>query len=53
MAAVTRVVLAEDGVLLREGLVGVLTRFGFTVVAAVGDGAGAARGRRPSTGRTW
>ena len=37
---VTRVptVLAEDGVLLREGLVGVLERFGFPVVAAVGDG---------------
>jgi DNA-binding NarL/FixJ family response regulator len=34
---VTRVVLAEDGVLLREGLVGVLARFGFEVVAAVGD----------------
>jgi DNA-binding NarL/FixJ family response regulator len=34
----TRVVLAEDGVLLREGLVGVLSRFGFEVVAAVGDG---------------
>jgi DNA-binding NarL/FixJ family response regulator len=34
---VTRVVLAEDGVLLREGLVGVLSRFGFEVVAAVGD----------------
>jgi DNA-binding NarL/FixJ family response regulator len=33
----TRVVLAEDGVLLREGLVGVLARFGFDVVAAVGD----------------
>lgn len=33
----TRVVLAEDGVLLREGLVGVLSRFGFPVVAAVGD----------------
>jgi DNA-binding NarL/FixJ family response regulator len=32
-----RVVLAEDGVLLREGLVGVLERFGFSVVAAVGD----------------
>lgn len=30
-------VLAEDGVLLREGLVGVLERFGFPVVAAVGD----------------
>jgi DNA-binding NarL/FixJ family response regulator len=34
---VTRVVLAEDGVLLREGLVGVLVRFGFEVAAAVGD----------------
>jgi DNA-binding NarL/FixJ family response regulator len=33
----TRVVLAEDGVLLREGMTGVLTRFGFAVVAAVGD----------------
>ncbi|RKS08383.1 LuxR family two component transcriptional regulator [Nocardiopsis sp. Huas11] len=31
-------VLAEDGVLLREGLIGVLERFGFPVVAAVGDG---------------
>ncbi|MFE1166701.1 response regulator [Nocardiopsis sp. NPDC058789] len=31
-------VLAEDGVLLREGLVGVLERFGFPVVAAVEDG---------------
>jgi DNA-binding NarL/FixJ family response regulator len=36
---VSRVVLAEDGVLLREGLVGVLARFGFEVVAAVGDAA--------------
>ncbi len=35
----TRVVLAEDGVLLREGLVGVLVRFGFEVAAAVGDAA--------------
>jgi DNA-binding NarL/FixJ family response regulator len=34
-----RVVLAEDGVLLREGLAGLLTRFGFSIVAAVGDGA--------------
>ncbi|MBE1484574.1 response regulator transcription factor [Plantactinospora soyae] len=34
---VIRVVLAEDGVLLREGLVGLLGRFGFEVVAAVGD----------------
>ncbi|GAA0973543.1 MULTISPECIES: response regulator [Nocardiopsidaceae] len=31
-------VLAEDGVLLREGLAGVLERFGFPVAAAVGDG---------------
>ncbi|MEU7908266.1 response regulator transcription factor [Actinoplanes sp. NPDC049118] len=38
MPELTRVVLAEDGVLLREGLVGVLSRFGFAVVAAVGDG---------------
>lgn len=32
--------LAEDGVLLREGLAGLLDRFGFEVVAAVGDAAG-------------
>ncbi|MCA2214783.1 response regulator [Jidongwangia harbinensis] len=37
MPELTRVVLAEDGVLLREGLTGVLARFGCTVVAAVGD----------------
>jgi DNA-binding NarL/FixJ family response regulator len=30
-------VLAEDAVLMREGLVGLLERFGHTVVAAVGD----------------
>jgi DNA-binding NarL/FixJ family response regulator len=30
-------VLAEDGVLVREGVVGLLTRFGIDVVAAVGD----------------
>lgn len=35
--AVIRVVLAEDGVLLREGLAGLLERFGFQVVAVVGD----------------
>ncbi|GIH99503.1 response regulator [Planobispora takensis] len=34
-----RVVLAEDGVLLREGLAGLLARFAFDVVAAVGDAA--------------
>ncbi|MGW1210922.1 response regulator [Streptomyces sp. NPDC002499] len=32
-----RVVLAEDSVLLRDGLTGLLTRFGHEVVAAVGD----------------
>jgi DNA-binding NarL/FixJ family response regulator len=37
-----RVVLAEDGVLLREGLAGLMGRFGFEVVASVGD-AGALR----------
>ncbi|WP_018219323.1 response regulator transcription factor [Salinispora pacifica] len=37
MAPMTRVVLAEDEVLLREGLVGLLTRFDFEVVAAVGS----------------
>jgi DNA-binding NarL/FixJ family response regulator len=34
-----RVVIAEDSVLLREGLVGLLSRFDFEVVAAVGDAA--------------
>ena len=34
---VIRVVLAEDGVLLREGLAGLLERFGFRPVAVVGD----------------
>ena len=33
-----RVVLAEDSVLLREGLVRLLTEYGATVVDAVGDG---------------
>jgi DNA-binding NarL/FixJ family response regulator len=37
-----RVVLAEDGVLLREGLVGLLHRFGHEVVAAVPDATGVA-----------
>jgi DNA-binding NarL/FixJ family response regulator len=37
---VIRVVLAEDGVLLREGLAGLLQRFGFHVVASAGDAAG-------------
>jgi DNA-binding NarL/FixJ family response regulator len=34
---VIRVVLAEDGVLLREGLAGLLERFGFRPAAVVGD----------------
>ncbi|WP_375002864.1 response regulator transcription factor [Aeromicrobium sp. CTD01-1L150] len=37
MPAMTRIVLAEDGVLLREGLSDVLSRFGFEVAAAVDD----------------
>ncbi|WP_243725992.1 LuxR C-terminal-related transcriptional regulator [Actinomadura rubrisoli] len=37
MQPTIRVVLAEDGVLLREGLAGLLARFGFEVVAAVED----------------
>nr|AGS49414.1 putative two-component system response regulator [uncultured bacterium esnapd4]QEO75000.1 omn25 [uncultured bacterium] len=32
-----RVAIADDAVLLREGLVGLLQRFGHTVVASVGD----------------
>ncbi|MGK5518143.1 response regulator transcription factor [Micromonospora sp. URMC 107] len=36
MPPVTRVVLAEDEVLLREGLAALLSRFDFEVVAAVG-----------------
>jgi DNA-binding NarL/FixJ family response regulator len=38
-APAIRVVLAEDGVLLREGLAGLLQRFGFRVVAVAGDAA--------------
>ncbi|MFD2767218.1 LuxR C-terminal-related transcriptional regulator [Micromonospora eburnea] len=37
-----RVVIAEDLVLLRDGLVRMLTAYGFEVVAAVDDGAGLA-----------
>ncbi|HWG99585.1 MAG TPA: DNA-binding response regulator, partial [Pilimelia sp.] len=33
-----RVVVADDSVLLREGLVRLLTESGFTVVATAGDG---------------
>ncbi|MFB9177548.1 response regulator [Dactylosporangium sucinum] len=32
-----RIVIAEDGVLIREGITGLLTRFGHEVAAAVGD----------------
>jgi CheY-like chemotaxis protein len=32
-----RVVLAEDSVLIREGLIGVLAQFGHEVAAAMGD----------------
>ncbi|MFF8290370.1 response regulator [Streptomyces sp. NPDC016309] len=39
MPSPLRIVLAEDGVLLREGLTGLLERFGHEVVAAVGDAA--------------
>lgn len=35
--ATVRIVLAEDGVLLREGLAGLFDRFGFQVTATVGD----------------
>jgi DNA-binding NarL/FixJ family response regulator len=38
-APAIRVVLAEDGVLPREGLAGLLEQFGFAVVAAAGDAA--------------
>ncbi|RKN23867.1 DNA-binding response regulator [Micromonospora musae] len=50
MPPVTRVVLAEDEVLLREGLVGLLERFGFEVLAAAGSAPellAAARTHRP------
>jgi len=36
-ASTLRIVLAEDNVLLREGLIGLLARFGHQVVAAVSD----------------
>ncbi|MEV4533310.1 response regulator transcription factor [Asanoa sp. NPDC049518] len=34
-----RIVVAEDAVLLREGLIGIVERFGHRVIAAVGDAA--------------
>ncbi|MDQ1010606.1 DNA-binding NarL/FixJ family response regulator [Streptomyces sp. V4I23] len=42
MPSALRIVLAEDGVLLREGLIALIGRCGHEVVAAVGD-AGALR----------
>jgi DNA-binding NarL/FixJ family response regulator len=42
----TRVVLAEDDVLLREGLASLLERSGFDVVAQAGDGSSAIRACR-------
>jgi DNA-binding NarL/FixJ family response regulator len=40
VVAVTQVVLADDDVLLREGLASLLERSGFEVVGQAGDGAG-------------
>ena len=40
-----RVVIAEDAVLLREGITRLLTEAGFEVVAAVEDGEALLRGR--------
>ena len=45
------IVLAEDAVLLREGLVGLLERFGHTVAAAVGDADALLRRRRRAPAR--
>ncbi len=42
-----RIVIAEDAVLLRAGLTRLLDDAGEEVVAAVGDGRGAARRGRP------
>jgi DNA-binding NarL/FixJ family response regulator len=45
-----RVIVAEDGVLIREGITGLITRFGHEVVAAVGDAGAlvaAVRAHRP------
>lgn len=45
-----RVIVAEDGVLIREGITGLVTRFGHDVVAAVGDAGAlmaAVRAHRP------
>src|SRR5262249_48263167 len=46
MSSATRVVLADDDVLLREGLASLLERSGFDVVAQAGDGMTAIRACR-------
>ena len=51
-AAVLRVVVADDSVLLREGLVRLLTENGHEVVAAVGDGPSLVTASRAAHGRT-
>ena len=45
----TRVVLAEDSVLLREGLLRLLADSGFEVVGAVGEAETFLRASRPSS----
>ncbi len=47
-AGLMRVVIAEDLAILREGLAGLLADRGHEVCAAVADGDGAHRGRRPA-----
>ena len=44
--AAVRVVIAEDSVLLREGLGRILAEYGDEVVAALGDGGRLVRDRR-------
>jgi hypothetical protein len=51
-APIIRVVLAEDGVLLREGLAGLLQRFGFHVAEMAGTPRGCTQPSR-RTSRTW
>ncbi len=48
-----RVVIADDSVLLREGVVRLLEESGFEVVAPVGHRGRPAASRRPCTSRTW
>ena len=51
LVSAIRVVLAKDGVLLRDGLAGLLWRFGFHVVAMAGDGS-AYVGSNPTSATT-